>query len=56
MILGPGFCGKTVLLNIISGLEEAIDGSVKLDGETCEAATHVLAWSFSAWRCCPGKP
>ena len=33
VILGPGYCGKTVLLNILSGLEEPIEGDVLLDGE-----------------------
>lgn len=33
VVLGPGYCGKTVLLNIIGGLEEAAEGAVYLDGE-----------------------
>lgn len=33
VILGPGYCGKTVLLNIIGGLEQPVEGSVSLDGE-----------------------
>ena len=31
VILGPGYCGKTVLLNMISGLEEPVDGQIRLD-------------------------
>lgn len=32
VLLGPGQCGKTVLLNIIAGLEEPTDGEILLDG------------------------
>ena len=33
ILLGPGYCGKTVLLNIISGLEFSDKGTVELDGK-----------------------
>ena len=33
VIFGPGQCGKTTLLNIIAGLEEATDGEVLKMGE-----------------------
>ncbi len=33
VILGPGQCGKTVLLNILAGMEEATSGSCQLIGE-----------------------
>jgi NitT/TauT family transport system ATP-binding protein len=33
VILGPGHCGKSVLLNIIGGLETPVEGSKYLDGE-----------------------
>lgn len=32
VLLGPGQCGKTVLLNIIAGLDEPTDGEILLDG------------------------
>ncbi|MEG0542042.1 MAG: ABC transporter ATP-binding protein [Angelakisella sp.] len=33
VLLGPGQCGKTVLLNIISGLEEPTTGEMLFDGK-----------------------
>jgi ABC-type nitrate/sulfonate/bicarbonate transport system ATPase subunit len=33
VLLGPGHCGKTVLLNMISGLLSVDEGSITLDGE-----------------------
>ncbi|MCI8274054.1 MAG: ABC transporter ATP-binding protein [Lachnospiraceae bacterium] len=33
VLLGPGQCGKTVLLNMIAGLEEPTEGEIFLDGE-----------------------
>ena len=32
VLLGPGQCGKTVLLNMIAGLEAVEDGEILLDG------------------------
>lgn len=33
VILGPGLCGKTVLLNMIAGLESLSGGKILLDGK-----------------------
>lgn len=33
VLLGPGQCGKTVLLNMISGLEDPTEGKILLDGK-----------------------
>lgn len=40
MIMGPTGCGKTTLLNVISGLEIPDDGSVFLDGENISRASE----------------
>lgn len=37
VLLGPGRCGKSVLLNIISGLMPATSGSITFDGKDVEA-------------------
>lgn len=34
VLLGPGQCGKTVLLNIISGLEKPTEGTLDFNNET----------------------
>lgn len=34
VILGPGQCGKSVLLNMISGLEKPTEGNITFPGET----------------------
>ena len=36
VILGPGRCGKTVLLNMIAGLEKPVDGSLFLGLTSCQ--------------------
>lgn len=41
VILGPGQCGKTVLLNIATGLEKATEGKVRIDGSVSQAAEKV---------------
>lgn len=33
VLLGPGQCGKTVMLNMIAGLEDPTEGEIILDGE-----------------------
>lgn len=34
VLLGPGQCGKTVLLNTIAGLEDPTEGEILLDGKS----------------------
>ena len=44
VLLGPGRCGKSVLLNVIAGLMEADDGKVVLDEE--EVTGPILKWEW----------
>ena len=47
VILGPGRCGKTVLLNMIAGLEKPVSSWME---RRSMGATSVLAWCFRSWR------
>jgi iron(III) transport system ATP-binding protein len=42
-ILGPSGSGKTTLLRVICGFERAQAGSIELDGEIVDDATHFIA-------------
>lgn len=55
VILGPGYCGKTVLLNIISGLEEAVDGQIYLDGELVKGRDPRIGMVFQKTSLLPWK-
>lgn len=55
VILGPGYCGKTVLLNILSGLEEPIEGTVLLDGEEIHGGDKRIGMVFQKTSLLPWK-
>ena len=40
IIMGPTGCGKTTMLNVMSGLDLPDDGSIMLDGERIERASE----------------
>ena len=46
VILGPGHCGKSVLLNIISGLESPDEGSITLDGKLIDGPNPAMGMVF----------
>jgi ABC-type nitrate/sulfonate/bicarbonate transport system ATPase subunit len=46
VILGPGHCGKTVLLNIIAGLEEKTGGQVLYDGIAMNGVNPEISMVF----------
>lgn len=46
VILGPGHCGKSVLLNISSGLESPDSGTVTLDGKLVEGPNPAIGMVF----------
>jgi NitT/TauT family transport system ATP-binding protein/sulfonate transport system ATP-binding protein len=46
VILGPGHCGKSVLLNIISGLESPDEGNVILDGKPITGPNPAMGMVF----------
>ena len=55
VILGPGQCGKSVLLNIIGGLEQPIDGEVFLDGARVVGSDPRIAMVFQKLALMPWK-
>lgn len=46
VLLGPGECGKTVLLNIIAGLTDATLGEVYIDGKKSEGVNPAIGFIF----------
>ena len=46
VILGPGLCGKTVLLNMVAGLEKQSGGKIYLDGKVIEGTNSKIAMVF----------
>lgn len=55
VILGPGHCGKSVLLNIIAGLEKPAGGNLYLDGEKVEGHDKRISMVFQRLALMPWK-
>ncbi|RJP55396.1 MAG: ABC transporter ATP-binding protein [Anaerolineaceae bacterium] len=55
VLLGPGHCGKTVLLNIVSGLMPPDEGSVYLDGEKITKPNPKIGMVFQKLGLMPWK-
>ena len=55
VILGPGHCGKSVLLNIIGGLEKPAAGQVEIDGEPVSGSDSRIAMVFQKLALMPWK-
>ena len=55
VLLGPGRCGKTVLLNIIAGLEEKTSGSILYDGNEVNGVNKEAAMVFQKLALMPFK-
>lgn len=55
VILGPGHCGKSVLLNIIGGLERPISGNLYLDGEKLSGSDKRISMVFQKLALMPWK-
>jgi len=55
VILGPGRCGKSVLLNIIGGLEKTISGNLYLDGEKLQGSDKRISMVFQKLALMPWK-
>ena len=55
VVLGPGRCGKTVLLNMIAGLEKPVDGEILLDGEALKGSDERIGMVFQKRALMPWK-
>jgi len=55
VLLGPGHCGKTVLLNIVGGLERPAHGDVFLDGEKLIGSDKRIGMVFQRLALMPWK-
>lgn len=55
VILGPGRCGKTVLLNIIAGLIEKTSGSVSYNGKEINGINPEISMVFQKTAIMPFK-
>ena len=55
VLLGPGLCGKSVLLQLIAGLDEPTAGQILLDGQPIQDPTPKVSMVFQktgllAWK------
>lgn len=55
VLLGPGHCGKTVLLNIIAGLEKAVNGRCLIGGEAISGSDKRIGMVFQKLALMPWK-
>lgn len=55
VLLGPGHCGKTVLMNLIAGLERPIGGTIHLDGEEIKGSDPRIGMVFQSLNLMPWR-
>ena len=55
VVLGPGHCGKTVLMNIIAGLEKPINGKIYLDGKEIHGSSSKIGMVFQSLNLMPWR-
>lgn len=55
VVLGPGHCGKSVLLNIIGGLEAPVEGASYIDGEKYSGSDKRIGMVFQKLALMPWK-
>ncbi len=56
VLLGPGRCGKTVLLNMLIGTEDKTEGQIKVNHAGGEKTLRPCQWFFKRKPCCLLKP
>ena len=55
VILGPGQCGKSVLLNIVAGIEKPVGGKLLLDDELVTGSDERIGMVFQKLALMPWK-
>ncbi len=55
VLLGPGHCGKTVLMNMIAGLEKPVSGKIFLDGEEIRGSDKRIGMVFQSLNLMPWR-
>lgn len=55
VLLGPGQCGKTVMLNMIAGLETPTEGEIILDGEQVKGHSRKIGMVLQKTALMPWK-
>ena len=55
VLLGPGHCGKTVLMNMIAGLEKPVAGKIILDGEEIRGSDKRIGMVFQSLNLMPWR-
>lgn len=55
VVLGPGRCGKSVILNMIAGLEEPTDGKIMYDGKQWKGTNPDISMVFQKTALMPFK-
>lgn len=55
VILGPGHCGKTVIMNMIAGLEKPLDGKIFLDGSEINGSDKRIGMVFQSLNLMPWR-
>ncbi len=55
VVLGPGHCGKSVLLNIVGGIENPVSGGLYLDGEKIVGSDKRIGMVFQNLALMPWK-
>lgn len=55
VLLGPGHCGKTVIMNMIAGLETPVGGKITLDGEEISGSDPRIGMVFQSLNLMPWR-
>lgn len=55
VVLGPGHCGKTVLMNVIAGIEKPIEGQIFLKGEEIHGNDRRIGMVFQSLNLMPWR-